>query len=121
ATAILVPLAWRLARSWPGLRLLPRLLLAALLGVVLNQVLFTEGLARTSPAHSAVINAGIPTWTMVIATLCGQERLSLRRGGAIALAPTGVGCLLKVAQIGATGAGLATTVLVGDLLTLGNG
>jgi drug/metabolite transporter (DMT)-like permease len=121
ATAILVPLSLRLARSWPRARLLPGLLLASFLGVVLNQVLFTEGLARTSPEHSAVINAGIPTWTMVIATLCGQERLSRRRVAALALALIGVGCLLRVDEIVRSGEGLSAQVLLGDLLTLANG
>lgn len=121
ATLVLVPLALRLARAWPRGRLLAGLVLASLLGVVLNQVLFTEGMARTTPNHSAVINAGIPTWTLVLATLFGQERLTGRKVLAIGLALCGVGCLLQVDQMLARGEGLSAEMLLGDLLTVANG
>src|SRR5262249_54080387 len=76
ATVLFVLLALRFARGRLPLRLLPGLALASLLGVVLNQLLFTAGLALTTPPHSAVINSCIPTWTLVLAVLFGQERFS---------------------------------------------
>ena len=78
---ILLPLAMTLrpASGWPKARLWVGLGIASFFGVVLNQVLFTEGIARTTPEHSAVINAGIPTWTMLVAVCAGQERLGGRR------------------------------------------
>ncbi len=121
ATAVLVPLALRLRRSWPGRRHLAGLLLASLLGVVLNQILFTEGMARTTPNHSAVINAGIPTWTLIAACLFRQEQFTGRKVLAILCALVGVGTLLQVDQMIATGEGLTGEMLLGDLMTMANG
>lgn len=92
ATLLLVPLAlWlRRGRQTPDGRKLLWLGLAAFFGVVLNQVLFTEGMARTTSAHSAVINACIPTWTLLAAVITRQEPLTPRRIVAIVLALGGV-------------------------------
>lgn len=121
ATAILLPLGWRLGRGPIPVRAWPLLCLAALLGVVLNQVLFTEGMARTTPAHSAVINACIPVWTLCLAVAFGQERLSLRRALAVAIALLGVATLLRADDLLTGGEGLSATQILGDLLTWGNG
>jgi drug/metabolite transporter (DMT)-like permease len=133
ATAVTIPLVLLLARGrpWPSVRRWPLLALAALLGVALNQVLFTEGMARTTPAHSAVVNACIPTWTLLIAVLAGQERLTGTRVLAIVSALCGVCWLLGVDRLllaagadphagAGAGAGAGATWL-GDLLTMGNG
>ncbi|HEU4419218.1 MAG TPA: DMT family transporter [Planctomycetota bacterium] len=128
ATAFLVPLAMLLRRTsgWPRARLWVGLGVASFFGVVLNQVLFTEGIARTTPEHSAVINAGIPTWTMLVAVCAGQERLGWRRVLAIALALCGVLYLLGFDQmVLGTASGSAPPAdgptLLGDLLTMANG
>ena len=131
ATAVMVPLAMLLRRGHarPRPRLWGGLLVASFFGVVLNQVLFTEGMARTTPEHSAVVNACIPTWTLLVAVCAGQERLGRTRVLAIALALGGVLYLLGFdrmllaapaagAPTGGTGDG---STLVGDLLTMGNG
>lgn len=128
ATVVMVPLALALRRGapWPPRRLLFGLALAAFFGVVVNQVLFTEGLARTTPEHSAVINACIPTWTLIAAVVVGQERLGWRRFAAIAVALLGVQYLLGFDQL-LSGSRIATgpdergATLFGDLLTLLNG
>ena len=67
ATVMLVPLALWLRRqpNMPGARLWCLLGIASFFGVVLNQILFTEGLARTTPEHSAIVNSCIPTWTSI--------------------------------------------------------
>ena len=100
-------------RRWPGLGL------AALLGIVLNQILFTEGLARTTPAHSAMMNATIPVWTMLFAVLLRQERFAARKLCAIALALAGVLTLIDWGDLLAPDRALGD-VVVGDLLSLGN-
>src|SRR5262249_20570374 len=68
--------AWQLARrkGRPARGDLPRLALYAFFGIVLNQVLFAEGLARTTPSHSAILNSLIPVMTLGIAILAGKER-----------------------------------------------
>ncbi|MCR9245808.1 MAG: DMT family transporter [bacterium] len=130
ATVILVPLAiWlRKQRQLPDGRMIWLLGIASFFGVVLNQVLFIEGLARTTPAHSSVINAGIPTWTLLFAALAGQERIGPRRVLAIVLALLGVQYLLGLDRlVFDAGAGGATAELehgatmLGNVLTLLNG
>ncbi|MGE3174743.1 MAG: DMT family transporter [Planctomycetota bacterium] len=121
ATAILVPLALRFGRGGVPRRLLPGLLLASLLGVVLNQVLFTEGIRRTTPAHSAVINSCIPVWTLLLAVLFRQEKLTAAKILAVVVAFLGVSTLLRVDELLAGGDGLSREQLVGDLLTWANG
>ena len=125
ATVVLVPLALWLGRrrELPGARLCGWLAIAALLGVAANQVLFAEGMARTTPEHSAIVNALIPTWTLLTAVLAGQERLSLRRVGAIVVSLGGVLYLLGIDRMLAGGGNSGDTgaSLLGDLLTMGNG
>lgn len=127
ATSVIVPLAiaWRRGSPWPRPPLLLGLLVAAFFGVALNQMLFTEGLARTSPEHSAVINACIPTWTLIAAVIAGQERLGRRRIAAIGIALLGVLVLLGFDQVllGAAPASASgrEATLFGDVLTLLNG
>ena len=122
ATCILVPLALclRRQRGLPSMRKMLTLLIASLLGVSLNQVLFTEGLLRTTPEHSAVITATIPTWTMVIAVAIGQERLQRQRVLAVICALCGVLYLLGLDEMVSGGAFSRETV-AGDLLTAANG
>src|SRR5690606_17704412 len=81
AMLLIVPLAlWlRRQRGLPGLRTWIALAIASFFGVVLNQVLFTEGMALTTPEHSAVVNSCIPTWTLIVATIAGQEQLRTRK------------------------------------------
>lgn len=126
ASAVLVPIAiWlKKGRPWPERRLLLLLGIASLFGVVLNQVLFVEGLKRTTPAHSSVVNACIPIWTLLAAVIAGQERLGPRRLGAIALALGGVQYLLGLDRLllGTTpDAADDGATLLGDLLTMLNG
>jgi len=125
ATAALVPLAWwlRRQRDLPNLRLLLLLGVSSLFGVVLNQILFTEGLARTTPAHSSVINACIPIWTLLFAVLAGQERLGPGRVFAIVLALLGVQYLLGLDRLllGETAETEKGATLLGNLLTMFNG
>ena len=121
ATAVFVPVALRWGRGRPPARLLLGLALASLLGIVGNQILFTLGLERTTAAHSAVINACIPTWTLVLAALFGQERLSASRCVAVAIALGGVGTLLRADELLTGSQPLAGEQLVGDLLTWANG
>ncbi|MCK5941937.1 MAG: DMT family transporter [Planctomycetes bacterium] len=122
ATCILVPLALclRRQRGLPNLRTMLALLVASFLGVTLNQVLFTEGLARTTPEHSAVVTSAIPTWTLLVAVAIGQERLQGRRVLAVASALCGVLYLLGFDRMLA-GDGFGSETLVGDLLTAANG
>jgi drug/metabolite transporter (DMT)-like permease len=117
-------LALRRQRSLPNARLWFGLLIAAFFGVVLNQILFTEGMARTIPEHSAVVNAAIPTWTLLAAVIARQERLGVARVLAIGCALLGVLYLLGADRLLLSGDApmfdQGATVL-GDVLTMMNG
>ena len=95
--------------------LLPRLALFSLLGVILNQVFFVEGLARTTPVNSALINCSIPVLTLLFAVFAGQERLSAPRTVGIVLALSGILVLLRVEALD-----LGNVLVQGNLLTLVN-
>lgn len=105
-----------LKRHPQGRRDLARLALYALFGVVINQVLFVEGLSRTTPSHSAIINSLIPVITLGIALLIGHERPTPVRWASIAVAFASVLILLRVESFR-----LQDELVVGDLLTLANG
>jgi drug/metabolite transporter (DMT)-like permease len=57
---------------------LPLLLLAAALGVWLNQIAFVEGLARTTASTGALILGSLPIFTALIAAALAIERLTAR-------------------------------------------
>jgi drug/metabolite transporter (DMT)-like permease len=99
--------------AWPRLR---RAAPLGLLGVFANQILFIEGLKRTSPAHSAVLIALLPLYVLLLSLLTKQERLTPWKGIGIA---TAFGGVLLVAVEHGVHAGGAT--LGGDLITMCGG
>jgi len=94
---------------------LARFALFALLGVVINQVLFAEGLSRTTPSHSALINSVIPVATLGFALLLRQERGTRRRLTSILVAFAGILVLLRVESFR-----IQEEWVLGDLMTLAN-
>ncbi|MCS6884244.1 MAG: DMT family transporter [Acidobacteriota bacterium] len=87
----------------------------SIFGVVINQICFAEGLARTTAAHSAIINSSIPVNTLLFAILLGRETVSMSKILSIALSFSGVLYLLKVEDFR-----LEDTTVIGDLLTFIN-
>jgi drug/metabolite transporter (DMT)-like permease len=87
----------------------------ALLGVTLNQILFLEGLSRTTPAHSALICSQIPLFTLAAAVAMRQERLTGRKLAALVVGMMGVLVLLEADRFR-----LDARYVVGDMLTLAN-
>lgn len=55
------------------LRELPRLALAALLGVALNQLMFFNGLNLTTPIHASILMTSSPMLVLVMGVLMGTE------------------------------------------------
>ena len=97
AALILVPLTPLLARGQritPERRQFGPLVLAAILGIGLNQLLFALGLERTTPSHSSVLVATIPVLTLCAALAFGDERLSRDKIVAVGLAMVGVAILI---------------------------
>lgn len=68
---------------------LARLALYALLGVAVNQMLFIEGLNRTTAINAQVISTSIPAFTLMFGATLGVERFTGRRVFGILLAAAG--------------------------------
>lgn len=92
-----------------------KLLGLSLLGVVLNQVLFLEGVQRTTAVHTNILITTIPVFTLGIALLLGRERASVLKLTGIALAGAGAAWLAL-----ARGGHAEGSSLPGDLLIVTN-
>ena len=116
AAALMLALAPLLARGDDQPRRHDRWKLAglAVFGVVINQICFVAGLARTTPTHSSLIICLIPVLTLALAVVCRQERLDLSRLLSIAVSAAGVCVLLRVDKMA------WDEMARGDLLTLIN-
>jgi len=86
----------------------------SVVGCFLNQALFLEGIARTTPAHSAIHATLIPVFTLVLAVVRGDERFTPRAALSLGLAWAGVWLLVS------RGTQAGEPTVVGDLLTLLN-
>lgn len=89
-------------------------LLAAFLGVAVNQVVFLYGLRFTLGAHAALLYALTPTLVLLLGWARGVERPSLRKGAGLALAFGGVLALF----LDRNGGALPPRWILGDLLVL---
>jgi len=89
--------------------------LSAFFGIVLNQGLFLEGLARTTVSRSALICSQIPTFVLLFSVISKQEKLSWMKAVSFVAGITGVLVLLKVDRFQ-----MDSQYLTGDLMTLAN-
>lgn len=96
----------------PAGRDLARLLGLSLLGVIVNQLLFLEGLSRSTAVNAGLLMTVIPVVTVGLSAALGRERLGPRRLAGLALSVAGVGVLF--AGRGASVGGADTRA--GDLL-----
>ncbi|MBI2712445.1 MAG: DMT family transporter [Bdellovibrio sp.] len=87
----------------------------SLLGVVINQASFLEGLRYTTPTNSSILNTLIPVLTLAFVTIAGKEKASLKRMVGFLLALAGVLVLRNVEDFS-----LSNQTLLGDSLTLLN-
>ena len=88
----------------------------ALLTSFLYQILFIEGMARTSATHTGFLIASGPLWTAGIARLSGLERLDLRAW--LGLGVAFAGTILVVGALGGAGATAREATLLGNALVL---
>jgi drug/metabolite transporter (DMT)-like permease len=116
ATLIMVILLWRRGEN---LRVARRDILAmiviGLTGHGIYQILFIGGLARTTPANSALILASMPIWVAVYGVILGTERANRTTWAGITLSFVGI-VLLIVG--GGKALSLEGSSLIGDLMTL---
>jgi len=66
-----------------------RLVLCAVFGVALNQLMFFQGLMRTSPIHASVIMLATPILVLVGSGVLLGERITLRKLNGVALGTAG--------------------------------
>ncbi|NMC71906.1 MAG: DMT family transporter [Myxococcales bacterium] len=114
AALILGLAAGRRLRAVP-IRDLGWLALFALLGVIANQALFLEGLARTTQINAAVLITTIPVFTTAFALLLRRERASVPRLLGIAVGLAGALLLARLEQFD-----LSNRRIAGNLLVIAN-
>jgi drug/metabolite transporter (DMT)-like permease len=95
----------------PAARDLGSLFVLSVLGVMLNQLLFLEGLHRSTAVNAGLLMTVIPVATLGVAVLLGQERLTLRRQLGLLLSTAGVAWLFLH-----RGAEVGGRTRVGDLM-----
>lgn len=81
----------------------PRLVLCALLGVVVNQLLFVNGLDRTTAVNASILSTTIPVFTAGFAVAAGLERWRASRFAGIGLALGGALLLVGAERLSAGG------------------
>lgn len=114
-----VPLFWlvgtfvkeRMARTD-----IPRLLLCAVFGIAVNQLLFLKGLSMTLPINAAVIMTSTPILVLIVAAVLIRERITLRKASGIALGLAGALLILLAGKE----VSFSSDTFVGDLLILVN-
>ena len=71
------------------------LLLSAIFGVVVNQLLFFEGLARTTPINAALIMTTTPLLVLVVSAISGGEKFTFLKGLGVGLGLLGAAMLIS--------------------------
>ncbi|HEY0079540.1 MAG TPA: DMT family transporter [Pyrinomonadaceae bacterium] len=97
-----------------------RFALYSLLGVVLNQFLFTKGLSLSTVVNSTLIGTAIPVFTLLVSIILGYERPSLRTALGTLIAACGVVYLIDPFQADFSGdKTLGNLLLVANTLCYG--
>ena len=71
------------------------LLLSAIFGVVVNQLLFFEGLARTTPINAALIMTTTPLLVLVVSAITGGEKFTFLKTIGVCLGLLGAAMLIS--------------------------
>jgi drug/metabolite transporter (DMT)-like permease len=111
-------LALRRISGIPGVRGrgdLARVALYSLFGVVLNQLLYMQGLTLTTAIHANLLITTVPVFTLAAAVLAGHERATKTGVAGLVLAMAGALFLLDPTQLDLSGG-----TALGDLLILLN-
>jgi drug/metabolite transporter (DMT)-like permease len=95
---------------------LPRLLICALSGVVLNQILFVKGLSLTTTTHASLLILATPIVITFIAALVFKERITTVKIGGLLLGIAGASILILMRDQSHN----ASNMLLGDILVILN-
>lgn len=98
--------------AWPGWRDLCRLQGCSLLGITINQVLFLEGLERTTSVDAGLMMALIPVFTFAIAAAVRQEHFSVVRASGLVIAFAGSARLIAGSGTPAGGGSVTGNLMI---------
>jgi drug/metabolite transporter (DMT)-like permease len=103
-------------KKWIKKKDIPRFLVCAITGVVINQMLFIKGLTLTLSIHAALLMLVTPIFITFIAAWLGRERITIFQLAGLALAISG--SVVLILQRESTGGG--TNIIVGNILVILN-
>lgn len=95
---------------------IPRFLLCALTGVVINQILFIKGVSLTTPIHSSLLSLATPIFITIIAAWLLKEGITFVKFGGLVLGICGACILILKKDSSHTG----NDILLGDIMVLIN-
>lgn len=95
---------------------IPRFLLCAVTGVVINQLLFIKGLSLTTAIHSSLLSLATPILITIIAAVILKEGFGLLKFAGLAMGIAGAAILIVSKDQSQQG----SDMLLGDLLVLTN-
>ena len=94
----------------------PRFLICALTGIVINQIFFIKGLSLTSTIHTSLLSLGTPIFITIIAAWILHEKFTLLKAIGLAMGIGGASLLILMKDHQPTGA----NILLGDVYVLIN-
>ncbi len=112
--ALFALFAWRVGLRLPARKDLPAYVAVGVIGNVIYQFAFIEGVAHTRASNSALIMAAVPAQTAVLSHLRGFDRLRLRDAAGLALSFLGIVTIVLGSAGGHHAEGRAS--VLGDLL-----
>lgn len=95
---------------------IPRFLLCALTGVVINQIFFIKGVSLTTPIHSALLSLATPIFITIIAAWLLREGFTWIKFMGLVLGIGGAAMLILLKDSSHT----SNNILLGDLMVLIN-
>lgn len=95
---------------------IPRFLLCALTGVVINQIFFITGVSLTTPIHSSLLSLATPIFITLIAAWLLKEGFTLLKFFGLVLGIGGAAILVLLKDSSHAG----NNILLGDLMVLIN-
>lgn len=96
--------------TWP---VLGKFFVAAMLSIVLNQVLFTVGISYTSPVNATIVATMLPIIALIFSALIIKEPITLQKVSGLVIGLSGALFLVLGSGLGVGGGGLK-----GDLMCL---
>lgn len=94
-----------------------KLIGAAFFSSTLTQMLFVNGVVRTSPIDASICTSSLPIWTMLLSVVLKKEHLGLKNAGGIALGLCGSVLLVLNGAIRTSG---GASKLIGDIMCVGS-